>query len=56
MRRSLAAVVFGVGVSGARLTLRTVELKGMALAAVVGVILSLGIHALGRLGWLNESE
>ncbi|NYE58728.1 uracil permease [Carboxydothermus ferrireducens] len=51
----LSAVVFIVGVSGAKITLGTVEIKGMALAAVVGVILSLIIHGLNYLGLLNEN-
>jgi len=50
----LSAVVFTIGVSGAKITWGTVELKGMALAAVVGVILSLVIYGLNALGLLNE--
>lgn len=50
----LSAVVFVIGVSGAKVTMGTVEMKGMALAAVVGVILSLIIYLLNRIGWLNE--
>lgn len=50
----LSAVVFIIGVSGAKITMGTVEMKGMALAAVVGVILSIVIYLLNRLGWLNE--
>ncbi|MGI9860548.1 uracil permease [Moorella naiadis] len=51
----LSAVVFVIGVSGAKLTMGTVELKGMALAATVGVVLSLVIYLLNSLGWLNEA-
>ena len=50
----LSSLVFVVGVSGARVTLGTVELKGMALAATVGVIVALLIHLLERSGLLNE--
>jgi uracil permease len=50
----LAAVVFVVGVSGATLSIGTVALSGMNLAAVVGVLLSLIIYGLDALGWLNE--
>ncbi|GAV25682.1 uracil/xanthine transporter [Carboxydothermus islandicus] len=51
---ALSAVVFTVGVSGAKITIGTAELKGMALAAVVGIILSLIMYGLNTLGWLNE--
>jgi uracil permease len=44
----LTALTFVVGVSGAKITLGTVELKGMALATVVAIVLSL-IVALGEL-------
>ncbi len=52
----LAAVTFGIGVSGATIKLGTsgVELKGMAFAAVAGVVLSLVFYVLGKLGLLNE--
>jgi len=50
----LTAVVFVIGVSGARLTLGSVELKGMALAAVAGIALSLIIQALRSAGLVNE--
>ncbi len=50
----LSAVVFIIGVSGAKITMGTVEMKGMALAAVVGVILALIIYLFNSLGWLNE--
>lgn len=50
----LSAVVFVVGVSGAKITIGTAELKGMALAAAVGVILSLIINGLNVMGALNE--
>jgi uracil permease len=44
----LSAITFVVGVSGAKITLGTVELKGMALATVVAILLSLLVH-LGEL-------
>jgi len=50
----LSAVVFVIGVSGAKISMGTVEMKGMALAAVVGVVLSIIIYVLNSLGWLNE--
>ncbi|HUM88454.1 MAG TPA: hypothetical protein PKV50_02910, partial [Prolixibacteraceae bacterium] len=37
----LGAVVFVIGVSGASINIGSVQLKGMAFAAIVGVVLSL---------------
>ncbi|NOU48130.1 MAG: uracil permease [Bacteroidales bacterium] len=48
------AITFVAGVSGAALTIGTVQLKGMALAAVVGVTLSLIFWILSSLGWMNK--
>lgn len=50
----LAAVTFIIGVSGAKITIGSVELKGMALAAVVGVILSIIFFILSKAGIMNE--
>jgi uracil permease len=50
----LGAVTFVVGVSGASISLGSVQLKGMAFAAVFGIVLSLIFRALDKLGWLNE--
>lgn len=50
----LGAITFGIGVSGATIKLGTVELKGMALAAVVGVVLSILFFILSKAGLLNE--
>lgn len=50
----LAAVTFVIGVSGAKITFGSVELKGMALAAVVGVILSIIFYILSKFGIMNE--
>ncbi|MCM8711995.1 uracil permease [Clostridium sp. SYSU_GA19001] len=52
----LAAVTFGIGVSGATIHLGSsgVELKGMAFAAVAGMVLSLVFYILSKLGLLNE--
>jgi len=52
----LGAVTFVLGVSGAAVQLGAVQLKGMALAAIVGVLLSLIFWGCGRLGLLNEPE
>ncbi|WP_411680298.1 uracil permease [Clostridium thailandense] len=50
----LGAVTFVVGVSGASINLGTVQLKGMAFAAVVGVLLSIIFYILGKCGIMNE--
>lgn len=50
----LAAVTFVIGVSGAKINIGTVELKGMALAAVVGIILSIIFFVLSKLKAMNE--
>lgn len=50
----LAAITFSIGVSGASLTIGTVQLKGMAFAAVTGVVLSIIFYVLNKLGLLNE--
>jgi uracil permease len=49
----LGAVTFVVGVSGASISIGSVQLKGMAFAAIVGVILSLIFWLLRKLNWLN---
>lgn len=50
----LGAITFVVGVSGAAIKIGSVELKGMAFAAIVGVVLSLFLWSFRKLGWLNE--
>lgn len=50
----LAAITFSIGVSGASVTIGTVQLKGMAFAAVSGVVLSLLFYILNKFGILNE--
>lgn len=52
----LGAVTFVVGVSGATINIGSVQMKGMALAAVVGVILSLLLWLFKKLGLLNQEE
>jgi uracil permease len=52
----LAAVTFVIGVSGASIKLAgDVELKGMALAAVIGMLLSIIFYVLNKLGLMNET-
>jgi uracil permease len=50
----LGAVTFVVGVSGASIQIGSVQLKGMAFAAIVGVVLSLVFWILGKLNIMNK--
>lgn len=52
----LATVVLVIGLSGTKLTMGTVELKGMALATIVGILLSLFFKLIQVLGWSNEKD
>jgi uracil permease len=51
---TLTAIVLIVGISGAAVNIGNVQLKGMALATVVGMALSLIFHLLERMGMVNE--
>jgi uracil permease len=51
---ALAAITFIVGVSGATINIGSVQLKGMALSAVVGTVLSIVFYVLDKLGLMNE--
>ncbi|GBG57062.1 uracil permease [Sporomusaceae bacterium FL31] len=51
----LTSVVLIVGISGASITLGTVTMKGMALATVVSIILSLCFKILDLLGLTNDN-
>ncbi|QJW47303.1 uracil permease [bacterium BFN5] len=51
----LTSVVLIVGISGASITLATVTMKGMALATVVSIILSLCFKILDVLGLTNDN-
>jgi uracil permease len=50
----LGAITFVVGVSGAAIKIGSVELKGMAFAAIVGVVLSLIFWIFGKLKIMNK--
>lgn len=52
----LGAITFVAGVSGATLTIGSVQLKGMALAAFIGVVLSLIFWIFDKLGVLNKEK
>jgi uracil permease len=51
----LGAVTFVVGISGATVHIGSVPLKGMAFAAVIGILLSIIFHVLGKFGLMNET-
>jgi uracil permease len=50
----LGAITFVIGVSGASINIGSVQLKGMAFAAIVGVILSLIFWSFGKLKMMNK--
>ncbi|WP_068615848.1 uracil permease [Paenibacillus tuaregi] len=52
----LATVILVIGISGTKLTLGTVELKGMALATVVGILFALFFKLIEVLGLSNDKE
>jgi uracil permease len=45
----LTSIVLGLGVSTASITVGTITLKGMSLATVVAIILSLSFQLIGKL-------
>lgn len=52
----LATLVLVTGLSGATLNIFGVELKGMALATIVGIVLSLLVKSIEIMGLSNEKE
>lgn len=52
----LATLVLVIGLSGATLKMGDVELKGMALATIVGIVLSLFFKLIEVLGLSNDKE
>ncbi|WP_150266703.1 uracil permease [Paenibacillus tepidiphilus] len=52
----MASLVLVTGISGAKLTFGEVELKGMALATIVGMVLALFFKLIEVLGLSNEQE
>ncbi|HOL83773.1 MAG TPA: uracil permease [Thermoclostridium caenicola] len=52
----LTAVIFIVGLSGMSIRLGEVSLTGMALAAVVGIVMSLVFYVLEKLKLINDTE
>jgi uracil permease len=52
----LGAVTFVVGVSGASINIGSVQLKGMAFAAIIGVILSLIFWSFGKMKLMTKES
>ncbi|RCX22452.1 uracil permease [Fontibacillus phaseoli] len=52
----LATIVLVIGLSGTKLTMGHIELKGMALATIVGIVLSLFFKLIQVLGWSNDKD
>ncbi|OPA80380.1 uracil permease [Paenibacillus selenitireducens] len=52
----LTTIVLVIGISGAKLTIGHVELKGMALATIVAIVMSLFFTVIEKLGWSNEKS
>ncbi|EKE01370.1 MAG: hypothetical protein ACD_21C00149G0001 [uncultured bacterium] len=52
----LSSVVFIIGVSGAAFQLGTVQLTGVSLATLVGLVLSVLLHFLEKLRLTNDAE
>lgn len=50
----LSSIVFTIGISGASLNIATVELKGVSLATLAGLVLSIIFHLLEKLRLTNE--
>lgn len=50
----ITAVVFIIGISGIAVNIGTIQLKGMALATIAAIVLSLVLEILDRLNLLNE--
>ena len=53
---ALSAVVLVTGLSGAFIQIKEVQLKGMALATIVGMLLSLIFALIDKFGLANDTE
>ena len=53
---ALTSVIFVTGLSGISLKFGNVELKGMVLACVVGMLLSLAFYILDKFHLTNDQE
>ncbi|HYG98749.1 MAG TPA: uracil permease [Terriglobales bacterium] len=50
----LSAIVFVVGISGVSLKIGQTQFRGMVLATVIGIVLSLLFYVLDKFGWTAE--
>lgn len=53
---AMTAVVFVTGLSGAAIRIGEVELKGMCLATIVGIVMGLTMFVIDKMGWANDAE
>ena len=53
---AMTAVVFVVGLSGASIQIGEVQLTGMCLATIVGIVMGLVMFIIDKCGWANDSE
>ena len=54
--QALTSVIFVTGLSGIAVNIGNIQLKGMVLACVVGMILSLAFYVLDKLKLTNDRE
>lgn len=53
---TLTSVIFVTGLSGVAVYIGKVQLKGMVLACVVGMVLSLLFYIFDKFGWTNDKQ
>lgn len=53
---AMTAVVFVTGLSGAAIQIGEVQLTGMCLATIVGIVMGLGMYIIDKAGWANDAE
>lgn len=53
---AMTAVVFVTGLSGAAIQIGEVQLTGMCLATIVGIVMGLIMFIIDKAGWANDAE
>ena len=53
---AMTAVVFVTGLSGAAIQIGEVQLTGMCLATIVGIVMGLAMFIIDKAGWANDAE
>ncbi|NDV46599.1 uracil permease [Paludibacter sp. 221] len=53
---AMTAIVFVVGLSGVFIQIGNVQLKGMSLATIVGMLMGGLFYLIDRLGWANDKD